>query len=164
MAPHADVPFVSAQAVVVFGVHDGVFALRQGDSAERVAVAKPSVPEHRQHGQPFQPARYSDSDDELDDFPLPRLPSRGMSNFVSCLEFRYSYLAKFRPGGETRAPIIGATCAFDAKIYKNVGGVFAVSAYEEGNKRIFKNSDFCSALSSLLVEKFPPKSSIENGK
>jgi len=47
-------------------------------------------------------------------------------------------LAEFRPGGETRAPIIGATCAFDAKIYKNVGGVFDVSACGGGNKNYLK--------------------------
>jgi hypothetical protein len=34
-----------------------------------------------------------------------------------------------------RPPIIGRTCAFDAKIYKNVGGVFAVSAFEKKNKK-----------------------------
>jgi hypothetical protein len=67
----AGVPFVSAQPVVVVGVHDGVFALREGDSAERIAVPQLSVPEQRQHGRPFQPARYSDFDNELDDFPRP---------------------------------------------------------------------------------------------
>ncbi|MGB2864353.1 MAG: hypothetical protein WBC05_13570 [Sedimentisphaerales bacterium] len=41
---------------------------------------------------------------------------------------------------------------FDAKIYKNVGGIIAVSACGGGNKKKFKNSDFCSALPSLLVE------------
>jgi hypothetical protein len=54
---------------VVVGVHDGVPALREGDSAESVAVTQPSVPEQRKHGRLFQPARYSDSDNELDDFP-----------------------------------------------------------------------------------------------
>ena len=34
-----------ADSVVVFGVHDGVFALREGDSAKCVAVAQLSVPE-----------------------------------------------------------------------------------------------------------------------
>jgi hypothetical protein len=68
----ADVPFVLAEAVVVFGVHDGVFALREGDSAESVAVTQLPVPEYGQHGQLFQRRRYPDFDDELDDFPLPR--------------------------------------------------------------------------------------------
>ena len=54
-----------------------------------------------------------------------------------------------------RPPIIGAICAFDAKIYKIVGGVFDVSACGEGNKKNFKNCDFCSALPSLLVENLP---------
>ena len=72
----------------------------------------------------------------------------------SILNFQFS-IADFRPGGETRAPIIGATCAFDAKIYKIVGGIFDVSACGGGSKKIFKNSDFCSALPSLLVEKIP---------
>ena len=49
-------------------------------------------------------------------------------------------------------PIIGAICAFDAKIYKNVGGIFAVSACGEWNKRIFNLFYFCLALPSLLVD------------
>jgi hypothetical protein len=40
---------------------------------------------------------------------------------------------------------------FDAKIYKNVGGIFDVSACWEGNKKIFKLFYFCPALPSLLV-------------
>jgi hypothetical protein len=76
----AGVPFVPAEAVVVFGVHDGEFALREGDPAESVAVTQLSVPEHGQHGRPFQPARYPDFDDELDDFPRPLPPLR----FRSC--------------------------------------------------------------------------------
>jgi hypothetical protein len=54
---------------------------------------------------------------------------------------------------ERRAPIIERTCAFDAKIYKIVGGFFAVSACMSRAKKIFQISDFCSALPSLLVEK-----------
>ena len=60
IAPHADVPFVFAEAVVIVGVHDGVFSLREGDAAERVAVTELSVPEQRQYGRLFQPGRYSD--------------------------------------------------------------------------------------------------------
>ena len=52
-------------------------------------------------------------------------------------------------------PIIGATCAFDAKIYKNVDGIFDVSACEEGNKKNFKLFYFCFQLPSLLVENIP---------
>jgi hypothetical protein len=40
---------------------------------------------------------------------------------------------------------------FDAKIYKIVGGGFDVSACGEGNKKNFKNCDFCFQLPSLLV-------------
>jgi len=58
-------------------------------------------------------------------------------------------------GAEKRAPIIGATCVFDAKIYKIVGGIVAVSTCGEGNKKIFKNSDFCFQLPALLVENTP---------
>ncbi len=75
--PFAGVPFVLAEPVVVFGIHDGVFSLREGDSSESVAVPQLSVPEHRQHGRPFQPARYYDSDNELDDFPPPSLRMNG---------------------------------------------------------------------------------------
>jgi hypothetical protein len=35
-------------------------------------------------------------------------------------------------------PIIERTCAFDAKIYKNVDGFFDVSACGGGNKKKFK--------------------------
>jgi hypothetical protein len=41
---------------------------------------------------------------------------------------------------------------FDAKIYKNVGGIFGVSACEEGNKKIFQISDFSFQLSSVLID------------
>jgi len=71
--------------------------------------------------------------------------------FILCLQFS---IAVFRPGGETRAPVIGATCVFDAKIYKIVDGNSAVSACGGGNKKIFKNSKFCFQLPSLLVENF----------
>jgi hypothetical protein len=41
---------------------------------------------------------------------------------------------------------------FDAKICETTGGIFGVSAYGEGNKRNFRNCDFCFQLPSLLVE------------
>jgi hypothetical protein len=71
-----------------------------------------------------------------------------------CLGFRY-YLGFpfFGRAAKHAPPIIGATCGFDAKIYKIVGGIFAVSACGEGNKKNFKKSDFCFQLPSLLVEK-----------
>jgi len=64
----------------------------------------------------------------------------------------------FLPGAKKQPPIIGATCAFDAKIYKNVDGVFDVSACVEGNKKNFKLFYFCFQLSSLLVETMPSRS------
>ena len=72
-----------AEPFVVVGVHDGVFALGEADSAESIAVPQLSVPEHRQHGQIFQPARYSDSDNVLGDFspPPPSEWSEGNSKF-----------------------------------------------------------------------------------
>ena len=73
IAPLADVPFVPAEAVVIVGVHDGVFSLREWYAAESVAVTELSVPEYRQYGRHFQPGRDSDFDGELDDF-RPRPP------------------------------------------------------------------------------------------
>ena len=66
-APLGDVPFVPVDSFVIVGIHDGVLALREGDSAEGVAVTQPSVQEQSQYGQPFQPGRNSDFDNELDD-------------------------------------------------------------------------------------------------
>jgi len=60
-------------------------------------------------------------------------------------------LGRFLSEEKSSASIIGPTCAFDAKIYKNVGRIFNVNACEEKNKKIFQISDICSALSSLLV-------------
>jgi hypothetical protein len=59
----------------------------------------------------------------------------------------------FLPEAKNSASIIGRVCAFDAKIYKIVGGIFYVSACEERNKKIFKIFYFSSALPALLVEK-----------
>jgi hypothetical protein len=52
----------------------------------------------------------------------------------------------------TSPPTIGATCAFDAKIYKIVDGVFVISTCPDSNKNFFQISDFCFQLPSLLVE------------
>jgi len=59
-----------------------------------------------------------------------------------------------RPEAERRAPIIERTCTFDAKIYKIVDSIFAVSPCVVWNKKIFKLLYFSFQLSSLLVEKF----------
>ena len=60
----------------------------------------------------------------------------------------------FCRGQKQQPPIIGATSAFDAKIYKIVDSVFDVSACEERDKKNFKIFDFCSQLPSLLVDFF----------
>jgi hypothetical protein len=65
------------------------------------------------------------------------------------LNFDLSLSAGGRKGSP---PIIGRTCGFDAKIYKNVGGDFDVSACGEGNKKIFKLFYFCFQLPSVLVD------------
>ena len=70
---------------------------------------------------------------------------------VFCL-FTFTFLLAFWPGAKKRPPIIGRTCAFDAKIYKNVDAVFPVSDCGGGNKKSFKLFYFCSALPTLLVE------------
>jgi hypothetical protein len=53
---------------------------------------------------------------------------------------------------KSSASTIERTCAFDAKIYKNVDDDFAVSAFVKRNKKNYRISDFCFQLPSLLVE------------
>jgi len=77
-----DVPFVPVDSFEIIGIHDGVLALREGDSAEGVAVTQPSVQEQSQYGQPFQQGRNSDSDNELDDCPPP-IPPNGRREILS---------------------------------------------------------------------------------
>ena len=48
--------------------------------------------------------------------------------------------------------IIGATCAFDAKIYKIVDSFLAVSSCSARIKKKFQLFYFCFQLPSLLVE------------
>jgi len=55
-------------------------------------------------------------------------------------------------GRKRRASIIGATCAFDAKIYKIVDTIIAVSSYVVWNKKFFDFLDFSFQLPSLLVD------------
>jgi hypothetical protein len=80
--------------------------------------------------------------------------------------FQFSILNCFLPGAKKQPPIIGATCAFDAKIYKIVGGIFDVTSCCTGNKKNFQISDFCSALPSLLIAQRRKNShwSIENSQ
>lgn len=54
-------------------------------------------------------------------------------------------------GAETRPSIIGATCTFCTKIYNNVGGVIALSAGVEMNKRKCENIYFCSEVPACFV-------------
>jgi len=70
------------------------------------------------------------------------------------------YLAAFCRRRKSSASIIGATCAFDAKNYKYVDGIFAVSAYWEGDKKLFQFFDFSFQLPSLLVGNRAPKDTI----
>ena len=75
-----------------------------------------------------------------------------MTNTVSVvLPFTF-LLAAFRRGQKKQPPIIGATCAFDAKIYKIVDGIFDVSAYGRWNKKIFKLFYFWFQLPAHLVD------------
>jgi hypothetical protein len=67
-------------------------------------------------------------------------------------------LAAFGRRPKSSASIIGATCAFDAKIYKIVDGNFNVSSCGKWNKKIFKLFYFCFQLPSLLVEMMPSHS------
>jgi len=73
---------------------------------------------------------------------------------VFCFTFLLlPFYLPFQPGGRKGAPpIIGRTCAFDAKIYKNVDGYFAVSLCVVWNKKIFKLFYFYFQLPSLLVD------------
>ena len=66
----------------------------------------------------------------------------------------FAFLLIFCRGQKKSPPIIGATCGFDAKIYKNVGGVFDVSSGRTRNKKNFQISDFCFQLPAHLVEKY----------
>jgi hypothetical protein len=61
-------------------------------------------------------------------------------------------LAVGSAGRKQTPSIIGATCAFDAKIYKIVDGIFAASLCYTSNKKNFQISDFCFQLPSLLVD------------
>jgi len=63
------------------------------------------------------------------------------------LEFGY-----FSSEANSIASTIGPTCAFESKIYKNVGQVLAVSACFERNRKYFPIADFCFQLPSLLVD------------
>jgi len=69
--------------------------------------------------------------------------------------FPYSHFGQPAPGPGRKKPppIIERTCAFDAKIYKNVDGIFAVNPCLVCNKNFSKLFYFYFQLPSLLVEK-----------
>jgi hypothetical protein len=69
-----------------------------------------------------------------------------MSSIRLQIENRQSQIENHKP------PIIGAICAFDAKIYKNVGGFFDVTSCWARSKKNFQISGFCFQLPSLLVD------------
>jgi hypothetical protein len=55
MAGPGGVPFVSAQAPIVFGIDNGVFALRQADASERIAIAQPTIDKRQEYDRCFYP-------------------------------------------------------------------------------------------------------------
>ena len=61
----------------------------------------------------------------------------------------------FAAGRKNSPPIIGATCAFDAKIYKIVDSFFVVSLFLVRYKNFFQLFDFSFQLPSLLIENQP---------
>jgi len=61
------VPFVSGEARVVIRVNDGVLALCEWDSAERVAEAEAAVGEYERNGDSFEPRWDCDLDEENQD-------------------------------------------------------------------------------------------------
>jgi len=73
---------------------------------------------------------------------------------MSCFRlFTFTFLLAFSAGDRKGAPpTIGRTCAFDAKIYKIVDTIFAVSLCVVWNKKIFKLFYFYFQLPTLLVD------------
>ena len=90
----------------------------------------------------------------------------GMTNTVSVvLPFYFClFTCGFLPEAKkSSASTIGATCAFDAKIYKIVDGFFDVTSCGIRNKKKFQNSDFSFQLPSLLVENSTQIANRSNG-
>ncbi len=63
------VPFVFAQALVVFGVDDGVFALSERYPAKGIAVVDAAVEQYQSHERPYQAIWNRDGKIELDNHP-----------------------------------------------------------------------------------------------
>jgi hypothetical protein len=53
----ADVPFELDQSVVILGVNNGEFALRQGYLPESIAVSQPPIQKHEKQKRLFEPMR-----------------------------------------------------------------------------------------------------------
>ncbi len=62
----AGIPFVFAQALVIFGVHDGVLALSEWYSAKGVAVVDAAVEQYQSHERPYQAIGNRNGKIELD--------------------------------------------------------------------------------------------------
>ena len=74
-----------------------------------------------------------------------------------CLVFVHGHICLYHVCTKNKPHIIGATCTFDAKIYKIVGGVFAVSALLVWSKKFWlfsfllpTTNDFGRILSQIL--------------
>jgi hypothetical protein len=59
-------PFVLAEPVIIVRVNDGVFALRQRDASEGVAVAEPAIQKYKENERPYQPFRNCKRQNNLD--------------------------------------------------------------------------------------------------
>ncbi len=63
------VPFVFAQALVIFGVHDGVFALGERYAAKGIAIADAAVEQYQSHKRPYDAIGNRNGKIELDYHP-----------------------------------------------------------------------------------------------
>ncbi len=70
-------PFVFAQWLVIFGVHNGVLALSERYAAKGVAVVDAAVEQYQSHERPYQAIRNRDGKIELDNHPQPVMNNRG---------------------------------------------------------------------------------------
>ena len=62
-------PFVFAQALVIFGVHYGVFALSERYPAKWIAVADAAVEQYQSHERPYQAIGNRDGKIEFNNHP-----------------------------------------------------------------------------------------------
>ncbi len=76
-------PFVLAQALVIFGVHYGVLALSEWYSAEGVAVVDAAVEQYQSHERPYQAIGNRDGKIEFDNQPQPVMNNHGKFEILS---------------------------------------------------------------------------------